>query len=114
MDSKFLRSNCGAYELLFWNIPEMVQDKNGATNTRDIGWASAKCKIQYGSMGIFPEGEDFTHVNSVTLTNDGRYLIDGDDWGLVNVFNYPAPYGSKSQALSLRYVYNVGVIQSMR
>ena len=34
-------------------------------------------------------GPDGTHINGVWRTNDKKYLISADDWGLMNIFNYP-------------------------
>jgi len=34
-DGTYLRSVCNAYELLFWIMPDFVQDPSGASNTVD-------------------------------------------------------------------------------
>jgi WD40 repeat protein len=101
-DSKFLRSNCNAYELLFFNLTSMAQDPNGATNTKSNEWATNNCKISWGTMGTFPPGCDFTHVNHTSLSNDGSLLVCGDDWGLVNLYNFPAVKDGHSKCKALR------------
>lgn len=40
--------------------------------------------------GIKPSGEDGSHVNTAASANQTA-LLTGDDFGLVNVFNYPSP-----------------------
>jgi len=40
MDSKYIRSVCGAYELLFFNIDDMKRDPSGASNTTKTTWKS--------------------------------------------------------------------------
>jgi len=102
IDGKYLRSNCGAYELLFWEIEKMAQDKNGMTNTKGVTWETSTCKISYNALGMFPTSEDFTHVNTVCISNNGQYIICGDDWGLVNIYNNPAPKDSGAFCVSLR------------
>jgi len=91
IDSMNLRSNDGAYELLFWDIEKMVQDKSGMTSMKGVQWDSHSCKISYNTIGMFPPSEDYTHINSVAVSNSGNYLINGDDWGLVNIYNNPVP-----------------------
>jgi len=39
LDSKYLRSVCGAYELLFFNIGTKKRDPSGASNTIETVWA---------------------------------------------------------------------------
>ncbi len=34
-DGKNIQSNCGAYELLFWDVEKKTQIKSGATQLRD-------------------------------------------------------------------------------
>jgi WD40 repeat protein len=48
--------------------------------------------------GIFPSGEDGSHINSVTGSEDGQYLATGDDFCLVRLFNDPCVDGSQARA----------------
>lgn len=45
LDSKYIRSVCGAYELIFFLVDEGKQDPSGASNTRETIWASHSCKL---------------------------------------------------------------------
>ena len=40
LDSKYLRSNCGAYELLFWDANTGKQMAHGASELKDTKWAT--------------------------------------------------------------------------
>ena len=40
-------------------------------------------------LGIHPKGEDGTHINGVNISQDRTILATCDDFGLVNVYNYP-------------------------
>lgn len=93
-DGQYLRSNCGAYELLFWKIPSCDQDPSGRSNTKSTAWATQTVKFCWSSEGIYPKGTDGTHVNSVTTNADQTLLYTGDDFGLVSVFNNPCRFGS--------------------
>jgi hypothetical protein len=44
-DSQYLHSNCGAYELLFWNVSTGTQMTSGASALRDEKWASWSCVL---------------------------------------------------------------------
>jgi len=45
LDSKYLRSVCGAYELLFFNVGTKKRDPSGASNTIEQVWADQTCKF---------------------------------------------------------------------
>jgi microtubule-associated protein-like 1/2 len=90
LDSTWIRSVCGAYELLFWNVGAKKQEPSGASNTRGTIWASHSCKLGWHVQGIFPPGCDGSHVNTVCQSTDRKLLATGDDWGLVNIFRNPA------------------------
>jgi WD40 repeat protein len=102
IDSSFIRSNCGAHEVLYWAATEsgFTQDKNGKSNTKGVTWATKHSKFGWCVDGIFPKGCDGTHINGVSGSNDGMLVATGDDFGLVNIFRDPCRNGSKP--LSLR------------
>jgi hypothetical protein len=37
-DPSYIRSNCGAYELLFFNVDTKTIDPSGASNTASTTW----------------------------------------------------------------------------
>ena len=95
VDGKYIRSVCGAHELLFFTTDDFKQDPSGATNTKGTEWASGHAKYGWLVDGIFPAGVDGTHINSVDFSADGTLISTGDDYGLVNVFRNPARSGAK-------------------
>ena len=97
--SKYIRSNCGAYELLFFTIPDCQQDKNGRSNTVPVEWATKTCKFQWETDGIYPKGTDGTHINSVAGSADRQLMATGDDYGLVNLFRDPVRAGGLPRSL---------------
>jgi echinoderm microtubule-associated protein-like 6 len=52
-------------------------------------WATISCKLGWDVQGVHPSSEDGTHVNFMSASPDRSLLISCDDWGLVNVWNYP-------------------------
>lgn len=94
-DSTYIRSNCGAYELLFWNIKTLQFDPYGGKVTKDFKWATETTKFGWHVQGIYPKGTDGTHVNRVSASPDGQYLITGDDWCLLRIFNNPCLVGHR-------------------
>lgn len=88
-DSTYIRSVCGAYEKLYFNVPDKSHDAAGLSNTKDMVWATVTCKLGWDVQGVHPQGEDGTHINQVNASPDMSLLVACDDWGLVNVYNYP-------------------------
>jgi microtubule-associated protein-like 1/2 len=91
--SKYIRSNCGAYELLFFTAEDCQQDPSGRTNTQPVVWATTTCKFLWQTKGIYPRGTDGTHINSVCGSDDKMLLATGDDYGLVCLFRDPCREG---------------------
>lgn len=98
-DGTYIRSNCGAYELLFFLVESFEQDKSGRTNTTGTAWATETAKFGWLVDGIFPSGTDGTHINGVTGSADGNLIACGDDYGLVQVFRNPARKGAIPRSL---------------
>jgi len=92
-DGSYLRSVCGAHELLFFNGEDYSQDTSGASNTVETKWATSSAKYGWLVSGIFPAGTDGTHINHVDFSSDGQLIVTGDDYGLVNVWRNPAVGG---------------------
>lgn len=88
-DSTYIRTTCGAYEKLYFNIADKTHDAAGLSNTKDKPWATITCKLGWDVQGAHPSGEDGTHVNQMMASPDQSLIISCDDWGLINMFNYP-------------------------
>jgi WD40 repeat protein len=99
-DSQFIRCNSGAYEYLFYKIPECSQVTDGGTVTRDTHWASNSDKLGWYVSGIYPPGAKGTDINVVERSISEKYVASGDDWGLINIYRYPCRENAK--AISLR------------
>lgn len=89
LDSKYIRSVCGAYEKLYYNVGTKEFDPNGLTNTKEFKWASYSAKIGWDVEGIYPSGEDGSHINGVDVSKDMKLVATSDDFGLVNIYRYP-------------------------
>ena len=98
-DGKYIRSVCGAHELLFFFIESFTQDKAGASNTVGTEWATNSAKYGWLVDGIIPSGCDGTHINGVDFSADGQLIATGDDFGLVNIFRNPARTGNNPVSL---------------
>ena len=92
-DSSVIRSVCGAYELLFFDVESGTQDTGGASATVDTQWATSTAKFGWLVDGIFPGATDGTHVNGVNISDDQTLVVTADDFGLVNVYRNPARKG---------------------
>ena len=88
-DGSFIRSVCGAYELLFFNIGTKKRDPSGASNTVGTVWDNQTCKLGWNVQGIFPPGCDGSHINTCAMTKDQKLIASGDDYGLVCTYRNP-------------------------
>jgi len=64
-ESKYIRSQDGAYEVLYFTVADGKQDTSGKSNTVDTEWKSATVHFTWSNEAIFPAGTDGTHVNDV-------------------------------------------------
>lgn len=96
--NKYIRTNSGDYELLFWTAEDGAQDPSGKSNTVGVEWATSSVKFGWNVEGIFPRGTDGTHINAVAGSSDGTLVACGDDYGLVTLFNDPVRKGHKPRA----------------
>ncbi|KAI1895666.1 hypothetical protein AGOR_G00108570 [Albula goreensis] len=88
VDSQYLMSNSGDYEILYW-IPSVCKQVVSVETTRDIVWATCTCTLGFHVFGLWPEGSDGTDINAVCRSNEKRLLVTGDDFGKVHLFAYP-------------------------
>lgn len=90
-DNRLLRSNCGAYEILFWDVvagTQMVSSLDTTVET-DTEWYSQTCILGFPVMGIWHEGEMGTSINTVDVDNLSGLVATGDDFGQLRLLNYP-------------------------
>lgn len=86
LDSRYIQVNSQAYELLFVDL----ETKQGVTASvvKDVNWRTQTCKLGFPVQGIWP-GADYTEVNSVARSHNGKILATTEDSGLVKLFRYP-------------------------
>eukprot|EP00945_MAST-04E_sp_MAST-4E-sp1_P000695 g695.t1 len=113
-DSRILQSNCGAYEIIYWDMPSGAPLRSTLDKVEaDTDWYSWTCVLGFSVMGIWPEYSDGTDVNSLHKTSDGKYVVTADDFGQVKVFNAPcvvqhapcnAYNGHSSHVMNVRFL----------
>ena len=62
-------------------------------------YATQSDKLGWYVTGIYPPGAKGTDINTVERSNNEKYVISGDDWGLVNIYRYPCRENAKAIAL---------------
>jgi len=89
-DSQVIQSNCGAYEIIYWDVKtgKMMRSTKDTVEA-NTDWSTWTCVLGFPVMGIWQKDSDGTDVNSVDRSLDGRLLVTGDDYGKVKLFNYP-------------------------
>lgn len=99
-DSKYLQSNCGAYEYLFCDTSTSEQVRS-ASSVKNVTWATWTCTLGWPVQGIWPECADGTDINAVCVSASRTVLATGDDSSMVKLFRYPCIMKGVRQALSM-------------
>jgi len=84
-DSKFLQSNCGAYELLYWTAKG--KQITSSSSMKDTSWNTWTCTLGWPVSQIFQGGSGGGDINSVVKA--GMNVVSGGDDGLVKLWSYP-------------------------
>ncbi|GMH46698.1 hypothetical protein TrVE_jg371 [Triparma verrucosa] len=87
-DGKFIQSNCGGYELLFYGTEDCKQITS-ASSMKDVEWDTWSCILGWPVQEIWEGNMDGTDVNAVSVRGDKKYMALSDDFGQVRVYNYP-------------------------
>lgn len=111
-----LRSTCGAYELLFFNVASdfksSSQNTSGPSMLRDSKWASHNCLLTWGTQGVFDPSQDGSDVNTGDMSKSGKIYVTGDDYGDVVLWRFPVQSqghkekrhkGHSSHVMSVRF-----------
>mmetsp|Transcript_22977 Transcript_22977/g.35466 ORF Transcript_22977/g.35466 Transcript_22977/m.35466 type:complete len:256 (+) Transcript_22977:1440-2207(+) len=93
IDSKYIRTVCGAYELLFFNAGTKKRDPSGASNTVDCVWTDQTCKFGWNVQGVFPSGADGSFINRVAMSKDQKMIATADDSGMLQIYRNPCLEG---------------------
>jgi len=92
-DATMLKVLTRDYEVAHWRV-----DKTSSTlkfyphipDPDDVKWAGDPLVAGWDVEGCYQPEWDGTDLNDVTLSEDGQFLVAGDDFGLVRLFKYPA------------------------
>jgi microtubule-associated protein-like 6 len=87
-DGKWMQSNCGAYELLFWDV-KRGRRQPSAGAMRDVKWDTFTCTLGWPVQGIWPKCADGTDINAVDRNSTQTVLVTADDFGKLKLFRYP-------------------------
>nr|KAG5687806.1 hypothetical protein BaRGS_005436 [Batillaria attramentaria] len=87
-DSKFLQTNSGAGERLFFRMPAGKQ-VTSTEEIQSIHWATFTGVLGAEVNGIWEKYTDTNDVNATDANFAGQVTVTGDDFGLVKLFRFP-------------------------
>ena len=113
-DNRLLQSTCGAYELLYWDVSSGKQMRSTHDAIEgDTIWDTHSCVLGFNLMGVWEKYCDGTDINSVDVSKRLGVCVTGDDYGKLNLFNYPcvtkdAPHksylGHSSHVMNIKFL----------
>ncbi|KAL8184246.1 UNVERIFIED_CONTAM: Echinoderm microtubule-associated protein-like 3 [Gekko kuhli] len=121
-DGKFIMSNSGDYEILYWDVAGGCKLLRNRFENKDREWASYTCVLGFHVFGVWPVGSDGTDINSLCRSHNERVVAVADDFCKVHLFQYPcakpkAPsheYGGHgSHVTNVRFTHDDGYLISM-
>ncbi|XP_046848411.1 echinoderm microtubule-associated protein-like 6 [Xenia sp. Carnegie-2017] len=87
-DSKYIQTNSGAVERLFFKIPAGKRVTN-KEEIKEINWATWTGVLGTEVNGIWGKYTDTNDVNAIDTSFRSNTLVSGDDFGLVKLFRFP-------------------------
>uniref|UniRef100_A0A8C3HQP8 EMAP like 4 n=1 Tax=Chrysemys picta bellii TaxID=8478 RepID=A0A8C3HQP8_CHRPI len=99
-DNKYIMSNSGDYEILYWDIPSGCKLIRNRSDCKDIDWTTYTCVLGFQVFGVWPEGSDGTDINALVRSYNRKVIAVADDFCKVHLFQYPC---SKPKAPSHKY-----------
>lgn len=112
---KLIQTNSGAREHLFYQAPTGSRKTISSPDVERLQWSTFTCVLGPTVKGVFPPGSDITDVNATCRTKDCSFLASGDDFGFVNLFEYPIWHrgakgrqyrGHSSHVTNVRWTYD--------
>ncbi|XP_053575930.1 echinoderm microtubule-associated protein-like 3 isoform X2 [Bombina bombina] len=88
-DGKYIMSNSGDYEILYWDIAGGCKLLRNRYESRDREWATYTCVLGYHVFGVWPEGSDGTDINALARSRGMTMVSVADDFCKVHLFRYP-------------------------
>ncbi|XP_018410878.1 PREDICTED: echinoderm microtubule-associated protein-like 4 [Nanorana parkeri] len=99
-DNKYIMSNSGDYEILYWDIPSGCKLIRNRSDCKNIDWTTYTCVLGFQVFGVWPEGSDGTDINALVRSHNRKVIALADDFCKVHLFQYPC---SKPKAPSHKY-----------
>lgn len=87
---KYIQSCCSGYEILFSDANTGAQIVDGPSKLLETEWHTWTLTLGWPVIGIWSGSMDGTDINNVDRSPTGKLLATCDDFGKINLFNWPA------------------------
>lgn len=79
-DNKYIMSNSGDYEILYWDIEHSCKLMRNWSECKDINWTAYTCVLGFQVFGVWPEGSDGTDINALVRSHNRKVIAVADDF----------------------------------
>lgn len=87
-DSNYVQSNCGGYELHFFNAID-GEHVHSPSICKDVEWHTQTCTLGWYVQAIWPEYVDGVDILSADCSSNKQYISTTDSTGTIKLFRYP-------------------------
>ena len=90
-DGSTIQATGGEHVLLYCTAETGDFQSGGARGNKDTKWATWTVERGWPVEGMWPVGPDYSNIDTVDRSHDQTAFANGDDFGMVNVYRWPAP-----------------------
>lgn len=88
-DNKWMMTNDGAGELLFWNVQTGEREPD-ADEVKNALWNPNTCPLSWETIGIWGASDDLTDINAIEVCDELDLIVTADDAGTYAVVFFVA------------------------
>ena len=91
-DGNFIQTDNTSREHQYWDALSVLEKVDGEETLSRVEWATWTCVYGWSVMGLTPKFGESVGLNACCRSNKGEVLAVANDFGLIRLYRFPAPY----------------------